>query len=323
MVTVRVIFGDARSMRELPSSSVHLVVTSPPYFNAPFDFPNLFRDYSEYLDLLRSVGREVYRVLRPGRVACFVVQDVRIEGRLYPIVADLIKVMTDEARLEYAERIVWRKPENYIRVSRRSGVLVQRPYPMYFFPDNVFEEVVVFRKPGSFDPSMLPRSVLERSRVDLSRYHGERWYLSVWEIANVLPGEWTRYTAVFPEELVERLVLLYSYWSETVLDPFLGTGTTCAVARRLGRSCVGYEIDLELRPAIEKRLCYRTLTSYAERSEDRVEIVVREDARRLRSKLREEIEKRIESSSVVTRRRSEERERRAPRSDRGLGGPGG
>jgi DNA modification methylase len=75
-----------------------------------------------------------------------------------------------------------------------------------------------------------------------------------------------------------------------VLDPFLGTGTTCAVARRLGRNCIGYEIDLELREAIEERLGIR-LGSLVE--PDKVEIIVREDARRLRTKLRQEIEKKL------------------------------
>jgi site-specific DNA-methyltransferase (adenine-specific)/site-specific DNA-methyltransferase (cytosine-N4-specific) len=282
-------------MRELPDGSVHLVVTSPPYFNAPFDFPNLFSSYGEFLDLLRRVGREVYRVLQPGRCACFVTQDVRIEGRLYPIVADLIHVMVYEVGFEYQEKIIWRKPEGYVRISRRSGVLIQNPYPMYFYPDNIYEEIVVFRKPGEFDKSSIPRHIKERSRIDVARFQAEKWYLSVWDIKNVLPTEkWSKYTAAFPEELVERLVRLYSYWGETVLDPFLGTGTTCAVARRLGRNCVGYEVDLELREAIEERLGLRARPLL---QDAQVEVVVRGDARRLRTALREEIERKLESKN--------------------------
>jgi len=296
-VFVRVIFGDSRDMREVPSGSVHLVVTSPPYYNAPFDFPGLFSNYEEFLDLLRSVGRELYRVLQPGRVACFVTQDVRIDGRLYPIVADLIRVMVYDVGFEYQEKIIWRKPEGYIRISRRSGVLIQHPYPMYFYPDNIYEEIVVFRKPGEFDRSSVPQDVREKSRIDINRFQSEKWYLSVWDIRNVLPTEkWSKYTAAFPEELVERLIRLYSYVGETVLDPFLGTGTTCAVAKRLGRNCIGYEIDLELREVVEERLGVgvKTLATYAG-SEDRIEITVREDAKRLRTKLREEIEKKLKS----------------------------
>jgi len=295
MVFVKVIFGDSRNMREVPSGSIHLVVTSPPYYNAPFDFPGLFRSYDEFLDLLRSVGRELYRVLRPGRVACFVTQDVRIEGKLYPIVADLIRVMVYEVGFEYQEKIIWRKPEGYIRISRRSGVLVQHPYPMYFYPDNIYEEIVVFKKPGEFDRTTIPEDVRERSRIDVRRFQVEKWYLSVWDIKNVLPSEkWSKYTAAFPEELVERLVRLYSYAGETVLDPFLGTGTTCAVARRLGRNCIGYEIDLELREVVEERLGVgvRTLTG-----EDKIEVVIREDARKLRTKLREEIERKLKDKN--------------------------
>ncbi|HWQ16755.1 MAG TPA: site-specific DNA-methyltransferase [Sulfolobales archaeon] len=295
MVLVRVIFGDSRSMGELSDNSVHLVVTSPPYYNAPFDFPGLFKSYDEFLELLRNVGREIYRVLSPGRVACFVTQDVRIDGVLYPIVSDLIRIMLSLG-FEYQERIIWRKPEGYIRISRRSGVLIQHPYPLYYYPDNIYEEIVVFRKPGEFDRKKIPQTVVEKSKIDINRFQREKWYLSVWDITNVLPSEkWSKYTAVFPEELVERLIYLYSYWRETVLDPFLGTGTTCAVARRLQRNCVGYEIDLELRDAIEERIGgARTLVSFLEGEEDKVEFIVRDDARKLRTKLREEIDRMLQ-----------------------------
>jgi len=300
MVFIKVIFGDARNMKELPNESVHLVVTSPPYYNAPFDFPGLFKNYDEYLDLLRSVGKELYRVLKPGRVACFVTQDVRIEGKLYPIVVDLIRVMVYEVGFNYRDKIIWRKPEGYIRISRRSGVLIQHPYPMYFYPDNIYEEVVVFQK-GKFDYNNIPRDVKEKSRIDINKFQGEKWYLSVWDIKNVLPSEkWSKYTAAYPEELVERLIKLYSYVGETVLDPFLGTGTTCVVARRLGRSCVGYELDLELREAIEERLGIgmKTLASFMKiGEEDKIEIIVRDDAKSLRTKLREEIEKRLRNKN--------------------------
>ncbi len=294
MVFIKVIFGSSENMKEVQDNSVHLVVTSPPYYNAPFDFPGLFNSYDEYLDLLRKVGRELLRVLAPGRYACFVTQDVRIDKKLYPIVADLIHVMVYEAGFEYQEKIIWRKPEGYIRISRRSGVLIQHPYPMYYYPDNIYEEIVVFKKPGDFDRSSIPEDVKEKSRINTSRFHQEKWYLSVWDIKNVLPSEkWSKYTAAFPEEIPKRLITLYSYVGETVLDPFLGTGTTCVVARGLYRNCIGYELDLELREAIDKRLSPDQATLTGEKT--RVEYIVREDAKHLRTKLREEIEKRINS----------------------------
>jgi DNA modification methylase len=162
-----VVFGSSVDMREVARESVHPIVTSPPYYNAPFDFPGMFSSYDEFLGLLRGVGRELYRVLRPGRLACFVTQDVRVDGRLYPIVSDLIHLMVYEVGFEYQEKIIWRKPEGYIRISRRSGTLVQHPYPMYYYPDNIYEEVVVFKKPGEFDRESVPKYVKEKSRIDV------------------------------------------------------------------------------------------------------------------------------------------------------------
>ncbi|MCL7384617.1 MAG: site-specific DNA-methyltransferase [Thaumarchaeota archaeon] len=295
MVNIKVIFGSSENMKEIPSSSIHLVITSPPYYNAPFDFPNLFSSYDEFLKLLKNVGKELLRVLQPGRYACFVTQDVRIEGRLYPIVADLIHIMVYEVGFEYQEKVIWRKPEGYIRISRRSGVLIQHPYPMYFYPDNIYEEIVVFKKPGEFDRASVPEHIKEKSRIDISRFQAEKWYLSVWDIKNVLPIEkWSKYTAAFPEELVERLIKLYSYWGETVLDPFLGTGTTCIVAKKLGRNCVGYEIDLELMDVIKERLGISVKTLI---QTDNIEIITRDDAKRLRTKLREEIEQKLKNKN--------------------------
>ncbi len=279
-------------MKEVENDSVHLVVTSPPYYNAPFDFPDLFKDYDEYLNTLRNVGKELYRVLQPGRVACFVTQDVRIEGKLYPIVADIIEIMVHEVGFEYQEKIIWKKPEGYIRISRRSGVLLQHPYPMYYYPDNIYEEIIIFKKPGEFDRKRVPPEIREMSKIEIHKFQKEKWYLSVWEITNVLPSnKWSKYTAAFPEELVERLIRLYSYYGETVLDPFLGTGTTCSVAINLGRNCIGYEIDLELKEAIEERIPKRTLFEEID-----VEFIIREDAKRLRTLLRKRIEKRLHNS---------------------------
>jgi len=230
---VKIIFGNSENMKEINSGTVHLVVTSPPYYNAPFDFPNLYNSYEEFLRTIEKVGKEIFRILQNGRMACFVTQDVRINGKLYPIVSDLTRIMQDIG-FEYQERIIWRKPEGYIRISRRSGVIIQHPYPMYYFPDNIYEDIIIFKKPGKFEKNILPDEIKQKSKIDLKKFQEEKWYLSVWDIKNVLPSEkWSKYTAAFPEELVERIITLYSYYGETVLEPFLGTGTTCIVAKRL------------------------------------------------------------------------------------------
>jgi DNA modification methylase len=284
----KIIFGDSRDMSEVPNESVHFMVTSPPYYNAPFDYPGLFKSYEEYLELIRSVAKELRRVLADGRVACFVTQDVRIEGVLYPICSDIIKIMIEEG-FKYRDRIIWKKPEGYIRISKRSGVLIQHPYPMYFHPDNIYEEILIFQK-GNFDYSYLKnlgREVLEESKIDIELFNREKWYLSIWDITNVLPlkGRLEEGIAAFPEEIPRRLIKLFSFKGETVLDPFLGSGTTMKVAKELGRNSYGYEIDLELMGIILEKVGYlqTTLTG------DRIEYKIRGDAKRLRTFLQERV----------------------------------
>jgi DNA modification methylase len=96
-------------MSEIPDESIQLMVTSPPYFNAPFDYPDLFKDYDEFLELIRDLSHELYRVLAPGRVACFVTDDMLVGGEKYPVVADITRLMLD-AGFRYRDRIVWVNP---------------------------------------------------------------------------------------------------------------------------------------------------------------------------------------------------------------------
>jgi len=282
-----IVFGDAQNMKEIGDESVHLVVTSPPYFNAPFDYPDMFESYEEFLGIMRNVSREIMRVLKWGRVAALVVDDTLIKGKKYPVVADITKIFVEEG-FRYRERIVWVKPEGYIRISRRSGVLLQNPYPMYYYPDNLQESILIFQK-GEFDYKSIPEDIREASRIDLEEYQKNKWYLNVWYITNVLPthNRLERGIAAFPEEIPYRLIKLFSYKGETVLDPFMGSGTTLKVAIALGRRAIGYEIDLELLDVIRKKLNIGQSPLLGNSKE--FEIIVREDAKRLRSKLQEKV----------------------------------
>lgn len=286
-----IVFGDAQSMKELKDNSVHLVVTSPPYFNAPFDYPDLFESYDEYLVLIRNVAREIKRVLCPGRIAALVVDDILIKGEKYPIVADVTRIFIEEG-LKYRERIVWIKPEGYIRISRRSGVLLQHPYPMYYYPDNIQESILIFQN-GRFDYKSIPREIKEKSRINLDEYLGEKWYLNVWKITNVLPsnGRLERGIAAFPQEIPYRLIKLFSYAGETVLDPFMGSGTTLKVAIELGRHAVGYEIDIELLETVKQKLRIGMPVLIGEPV--KFKIVIREDIKHLRTHLQEKVAKKL------------------------------
>ncbi len=288
----KIIFGSSRDMKELEDDSVHLVVTSPPYFNAPFDYPDLFESYESFLELMREVAQELKRVLAKGRIVAYVCDDMLVDGRRYPIVADLIKIFI-ELGFKYRDRITWVKPEGYIRTSRRSGVLIQHPYPMYYYPDNIQESILVFQN-GDFDYKSVSKEMKEESKIDLEQTQREKWYLNVWNITNVLPvgNRLEKGIAAFPEEIPNRLIRLFSYKGETVLDPFMGSGTTLKVAVELGRECVGYEIDQELLEVVQQKLGVTQERGFDPLSE--YEIVIRDDARRLRTELQRRVGRRQE-----------------------------
>src|SRR5437867_12606922 len=199
-------------MKEIPDESIQLMVTSPPYYNAPFDYPNMFKDYDEFLGLIRDFSQELYRVMAPGRIGCIVADDMLVKGERYPVIADVTRLMLDSG-FRYRDRIVWVKPKGYVRISRRSGVVMQHPYPMYFYPDNIHESILIFQT-GKFDYSYiqtLAKRRLEQSRVDVKEYNGQEWYLTVWNITNVLPfkGRAEECIAAHPHELPTRLVQRY------------------------------------------------------------------------------------------------------------------
>jgi len=241
------------SMKELSNESVHLIVTSPPYFNAPFDYQGLFTNYESYLNVLTEFSKEAFRVLQEGRIFALNIDDMLVDGIKYPIIADSIKIMQN-AGFRYRDKIVWKKPDGYLRISKRSGVLLQNPYPMYFYPDNLLESIVIFQK-GKFNYRSKSQKIRELSKIDKKEFQNNNWHKTLWEMTNVLPGSYLeKNIAAFPEELPYRIIKLYSYVGETVLDPFAGSGTTLKVARVLRRNSIGYEIIRDLENIIKKKV---------------------------------------------------------------------
>jgi modification methylase len=262
---LRIYFGDIRNINasDIRDGEVSLIVTSPPYFNAPFDYPDLFPSYKDYLELIRSFASLSRRVLGKGRVCAIVTDDMLVKeagnkrGTKYPLVADTTRIFLDEG-LSYRDKITWVKPAGYTRISRRSGVVLQHPYPMYFYTDNIQESILIFQN-GQFDYSdfkAAPKRILESSKIDTDHLNKERWNLTVWNITNVLPlpGRAEEGVAAFPDEIPRRLIKLFTMVGETVFDPFAGSGTSLKVARELGRKGIGYEIDLELKGVMKRKL---------------------------------------------------------------------
>lgn len=252
-----IIFGSCMSMVELSDESIHFIVTSPPYFNAPFDYKELFENYEQYLDVLKRMAKEAYRVLQDGRIFALNIDDMLVNGQKYPITADATKIFQNVG-FRYRDKIIWKKPDGYLRISRRSGVLLQNPYPMYFYPDNLLEQIIIFQK-GKFNYHSISKEVREQSKIDRKEFQDNNWYKTIWEMTNVLPGsKLEKNIAAFPDELPYRLIKLFSYVGETVLDPFLGSGTTMKVARQLKRSSMGYEIIRDLEGIIRKKVDFET-----------------------------------------------------------------
>lgn len=285
----RVFFGSAEHLDEIKDGEVSLVVSSPPYFNAPFDYPDLFKDYSEYLKLLESIAIQLKKKVAEGRIVALVTDDMLVKGSKFPIVADTTKIFVNTG-FKYRERITWIKPKGYVRISRRSGVLLQHPYPMYYYPDNIQESILIFQN-GDYkykERKELSKEELEKSRIDLKKYNSGDLYLNTWNITNVLPikGRLEEGIAAFPDEIVRRLIMLYSYYGETVLDPFLGSGTTLKIAMEMGRKGIGYEIDLELKDVIKKKL--KIEQTRLNQNFD-VQFFVKKDAKKLRTDLNKKI----------------------------------
>ncbi|MBI2489937.1 MAG: site-specific DNA-methyltransferase [Planctomycetes bacterium] len=270
----KLIIANCMSMQEISNEEVRLVVTSPPYFNAPFDYEGLFKNYDQYLGVLKKVANESFRVLQNGRIFVLNIDDMLINGEKFPIVADATRIFLD-AGFRYRDRIIWKKPEGYLRISRRSGVMLQNPYPMYFYPDNLLESIIIFQK-GKFDYKSIPKEIREASKIDIKEFQDNKWFMTLWDMVNVLPGSpMEKGIAAFPDELAYRCIKLFSYVGETVLDPFCGSGTTMKIARELKRNSIGIEIKKSLLPIIETKIGFNGQLGLLNQN-DTFEYIVRE-----------------------------------------------
>ena len=246
-ITQTIRCGDARKLDWIPGESVHLVLTSPPYWTLK-EYPanesqlGLIEDYEQFHDELDKVWRHCFRVLAPGgRLVC-VVGDVCLSRRRHgrhmvmPLHADIV-VRCRKIGFDNLTPILWYKISNaQYEVENGSPGFLGKPYEPNAIIKNDVEFVLMLRKPGGY------RQPTEQQR-DASRFTKEEhhnWFQQVWTI----PGESTRaHPAPYPEELAYRLVRMFSFTGDTVLDPFMGLGTTLAAAAKCDRNSIGVEID--------------------------------------------------------------------------------
>ncbi len=233
-------------MSWLPDASVHLALTSPPYWTlkeypANKDQLGLVVDYETFHDELDKVWRHCFRALVPGgRLVC-VVGDVclsrRAHGRhmVMPLHADIV-VRCRRIGFDNLSPIFWYKISNAAYEVENGSSFLGKPYEPNAIIKNDMEFILMLRKPGGYrQPTEEQR---DASRLTKEEHHD--WFQQVWTI----PGESTRmHPAPYPEELAYRLVRMFSFAGDTVIDPFMGLGTTLVVAGRCGRNGIGIEID--------------------------------------------------------------------------------
>ena len=246
VATVHRIFrGDARDLSVLKDGSIHLVVTSPPYwtlkkYNDGLDQLGAIGDYEEFVAELARVWSECHRVLVPGGRLIIVVGDVCLSRRLHGrhVVVPLHASIQESCRrlgFDNLAPIIWHKIAN-ARFEMGPGGFLGKPYEPNAIVKNDIEFILMQRKAGGYrSPSPAARALSMISAAE----HRE-WFRQIWTI----PGASTRdHPAPYPLELANRLVRMFSFVGDTVLDPFLGTGTTSVAAARAGRHSVGVEVD--------------------------------------------------------------------------------
>ena len=244
----RIIRGDARDLSGLANRSVHLVVTSPPYwtlkkYNEGRSQLGAIGDYERFVGELARVWKECHRVLVPGGRLVIVVGDVCLSRRQYGrhVVVPLHASIQESCRrmgFDNLAPIIWHKIANASFEVGGAGGFLGKPYEPNAVIKNDIEYILMQRKPGGYrSPSPAARVLSLISAAE----HRE-WFRQIWTI----PGASTRqHPAPYPRELATRLIRMFSFVGDTVLDPFLGTGTTSVAALRAGRNSVGLEVDSE------------------------------------------------------------------------------
>lgn len=240
--------GDARSMRLLVPGSVHLVLTSPPYWSLKrYDDTDgqlgHVHDYEEFLGQLERVWRSSYDLLVPGGRLICVVGDVCLSRRqndgrhtVVPLHAS-IQELCRKIGFDNLAPIIWHKIANAVYEVNGGGGFLGKPYEPNSVIKNDIEYILMFRKPGGYRRPTTAKRLL--SVISADNY--QNWFQQIW---TGLTGASTKnHPAPYPVELSERLIRMFTFAGDVVLDPFSGSGTNAIAAARTGRHSIGYEIS--------------------------------------------------------------------------------
>ena len=255
MTKHRIIIGDSRKMNELDDKSVQLVITSPPYWQLK-DYGNGvqigFNDsYEDYINNLNLVWNECYRVLEDGCRLCINIGDQFARSVYYgrykiiPIRTEIIK-FCETIGFDYMGAIIWQKVTT-CNTTGGATIMGSFPYPRNGIIKIDYEFILIFKKPGI--SKNVQKNIKEKSKLTTEEWN--RYFAGHWNI----PGEKQNgHLAMFPEEIPKRLIKMFSFVNDTILDPFLGSGTTSLSAENLERNSIGYEINPDYIPVIKEKL---------------------------------------------------------------------
>ena len=250
-----IINGDCRKMNELQNKSVHLIVTSPPYWQLKDYGSNNqigFNDtYEQYINHLNLVWKECYRVLHDGCRLCINIGDQFARSVYYgrykviPIHAEIIR-FCETIGFDFMGQIIWQKTTT-MNTTGGGAVMGSFPHPRNGIVKLDFEYILLFKKQGNAPkPTLEQKEQSAMTNEEWNTYFCGHWYFN--------GAKQDKHLAMFPEELPKRLIKMFSFPQETVLDPFMGSGTTAAVANLLGRNSIGYEINEDYIPLIKNRI---------------------------------------------------------------------
>ena len=236
--------GDCRSMDYINDESIDLIITSPPYWQLK-DYGELRQigfnqSYEDYINSINLVWMECFRVLKPGSRLCVNIGDQFARAAYYgrykvvPIHSEIIR-FCETIGFDFMGSIIWQKPTS-IHTSGGSKVMGSYPYPKGGIVKIDYENILLFKKPG-----VAPAPTADIK--ELSRLSDEEWHSFFTSHWNFSGERQDKHIAVFPEELPYRLIRMFSYCGDTVLDPFMGSGTTAVAAIKNGRNAIGYEIN--------------------------------------------------------------------------------
>ena len=264
----RLYVGDARKISSLKPESVHLVLTSPPYWTLK-EYRDTdsqlghIEDYDTFLHELDKVWKHCFAALVPGgRLVC-VVGDVclsrRENGGRHTVVPLHASIQEHCRKLGFDNLapIIWHKISNAAYEVEGGSGFLGKPYEPNAVIKNDIEFILMERKPGGYRAPDLPTKVLSL----ISAENHKKWFQQIW--AGVTGASTKHHPAPYPTELAERLIRMFSFVGDTVLDPFLGTGTTTVAAAKWGRNSVGFEVDSHYFKLAQKRINEETSSLFS------------------------------------------------------------